>query len=180
MVVGMDVSDVWDGVVRATLRLLMADGVWRRLRGVQVTRPDGDGADGLDLEYDCEYDLAPVAPVGFVDVGTLAPAPVRLVVYGPCASPAVTVGANVYEVRASLGVGDRLELDGLSLTCEVVRRDGTREPASALAERGGGPGSGRYCYEPLAPGVSDVRASGPYGFDLAWYEESGELPWVRS
>ena len=105
---------------------------------------------------------------------------VGLRIYGPAANPAVTIGGNTYQVMRDVGKTERIEVDSLRRTVEVVTEYGDRINVAGDAVRGKGYGSGKYIFQPLQPGESEIGADGSFAFDVIWYDEEGEPPWSLS
>lgn len=167
----------------ANLTVVLLDGVWRRQAGMQHFYPAFSSESSyLDLPYDLPYDLAPVSVRTQIQGPEWAPAPVRLVVYGPAVNPAVTVGGNVYAVNCVVPEGGYLVVDGAA--SDPLRRvysvDANGDTVNRFADavRGGGQGSGRYIFERIGTGVQGVSWSYSFGFDIGYYEEEGEIPWT--
>lgn len=163
----------------AKLTVVLLDGVWRRGHELSFERsaPAEVGADYLDLPYDLPYDLGPRSESSLFSTSEWGEHPIRLVVHGPCANPAIRIDGNVYRVDAAVYEGCRLVVDPLERTVSVVDRAGGEFDVFPAARRGDGLGSGEYIFEPAGPGRHEVGWDGSFRFDLTWYEEEGEPPW---
>ena len=181
LVVAQSPSTIYMGYAAAKLTIVLMDGVWRRKHEMHVPIPssDGDGG-GLDLPYDYPYDLALPIPPSYVSASEWGESAVGLRIYGPVADPAVTIGGNVYQILRDVADGERVEVDGLRRTVEVVTEYGDRINVAGDAVRGRGYGGGNYIFQPLPPGVSEISADGSFAFDVIWYDEEGEPPWSPS
>jgi len=167
------------GYLSGELEVALLDGVWRRWSSADVRREADQEGDALDLPHGFPHDYAAPPPSAIIDVGGLMPCPVRLTVFGPAASPKVTIGENAYSFSATVPSGGRLVCDGSSFpkTIALYAADGSAEDAFACGERGSGEGSGEYCFEPLAPGRLRVARSASFDVRVEWCEEEGEPPW---
>lgn len=180
LVTGARPTSVYRENVSLDLTAVLLDGVWRRRHEMHVPIPaPADDSDGLELPYDIPYDLAAMGPPRTVAAGEWGESAVGLRVYGPASDPAVTIGANTYQVMRELRSGEIIEVDGIAHTVELVTDYGARVNIAADAVRGGGAGSGSYIFQPLPPGESAVSADGSFAFDVIWYEEGGMPPWGR-
>lgn len=173
-----DVAAVFGGFHSAELTVVLLDGVWRRGHTLSFERSaSAEGGDFLDLPYDLPYDLGPRSASGLFSSSEWGEHPVRLVVHGPCANPAVRIDGNVHRVDVAVYEGCRLVVDPLARTVSVVDRAGGEFDVFPAAHRGEGLGSGEYIFEPAGPGRHEVGWDGSFRFDLTWYEEEGEPPW---
>lgn len=178
-IVKSEVGAVFGGYHSAELTVVLLDGVWRRGHELSFERRSSAevGGDYLDLPFDLPYDLGPRSASDLFSTSEWGACPVRLVVHGPCANPAVRIDGNVYRVDAAVYEGCRLVVDPLARTVSIVDRDGREFDVFPAAHRGEGLGSGEYIFEPAGPGRHKVDWDGSFRFELAWYEEEGEPPW---
>lgn len=174
-----EVKRISGGCFLADLELAMLDGVWRRAHRVDYAVRPKDARSALDIPFDFPADLGAPKPSEYLEAWKWGESPLRIVFYGPCENPCVTVGGNAYAVDVTVPEGGRVEVDPLARprTVEMVLPSGTRVDAFGKARRGDGQGSGEYVFEPVPAGVSDVKSDGSFGFELTWYEEEGEPSW---
>ena len=181
MCVASDARAFFAGNVNLQLTVLLLDGAWWAVEGVDFMPDDGEGAgEYLDYPHDYEYDYMESITSGSIDTGLLASSPVHLVVYGPATNPAVTIGGNRYQVNVTVPAGGHLTVDGRAKTIVLTTQGGTSSDQFAAGVRGSGQGGGSYIFEPVAPGEQPVAWDGSFGFELGWYDEEGEPPWSRS
>lgn len=181
LVVAQSPSEVCRDLVTAALTIVLMDGVWRRRHELYVPLPSTEPERGdLDYPYDYPYDLAKPVPSRRVDASEWGESAVGFVIYGPAAEPAIEIGGNTYQVLRDVGIGERVEVDGISRTVELVTAGGDRVNVAGDAVRGRGYGGGSYIFQPLPPGGSEVIADGSFAFDVIWYDEEGEPPWSQS
>lgn len=167
--------------ITAELVIVLCDGVWRRRHELYVPLPSTEPERGdLDYPYDYPYDLAKPVPSRRVQASEWGESAVGFVIYGPAAEPAIEIGGNTYQVLRDVGIGERVEVDGISRTVELVTAGGERVNVAGDAVRGRGYGGGSYIFQPLPPGGSEVIADGSFAFDVIWYDEEGEPPWSPS
>lgn len=171
------------GVYAATLEVALLDGYWRRAVSVDFTGAAADGErTGLDLPTDMPFDLGIRANTSEFTAGIDMDADIKLLIFGPCINPSVTVGGNRYALDASVPSGARVEVDGASWprTIELVGIDGQRTGMFGAGHRASGVGSGEYIFEPLHPtetGVQPVEWDGSFSWQLIYYERDTEPEW---
>lgn len=181
LVVAQSPSEVRHDLVTAALTIVLMDGIWRRMHEMHVPMPSTvSGGGGLDYPYDYPYDYARPEPPKSVKASEWCESAVGLRIYGPATNPAVTIGSNTYQIMREVADTERIEVDGLHRTLELVTLYGHRINVAADAVRGRGAGGGSYIFQPLPPGESPVTSDGSFAFDLIWYDEEGEPPWSLS
>ena len=169
--------------VTMSLTVVLLDGVWRRGHTVSFepfTAPSG-GGEFLDLPCDLPYDLGAPSRQRYFAGPEWGDAPLKFIIYGPAANPAIRIGGNWYKAELTVPEGGYLMVDPIACPRSVtlVNMDGSTLDAFSKASRGGGLGSGEYIFQPASPGTHEVDWNGSFGFDLTWYEEEGEPPWSR-
>lgn len=177
LVVSSAPSTIFGRFAVAKLGIVLCDGTWRRRHEMHVPMPSAISSGGYDYPYDYPYDYARRRPAPVVGASEWGESALGLVVYGPAADPAVEIGGNTYQVLRDVGSGERIVVDGLARTVELVTRGGERVNAAGDAVRGRGLGSGNYIFQPLPPGESPVASDGSFAFDVIWFDEEGEPPW---
>lgn len=167
-------------MVETQLTIVLADGVWRRSTMTHFTPRYDSGTSDLDYPHDYPHDFAGMALGAEIVNDTSIPQPVKLTIFGPCAQPYVIIGTNRYEVDVTVPSGSRLEIDGTGdvRTVTMVSGTGLATNCFAQAVRGSGKDSGRYVFQPLAPGTQSVSWPGGFQFDLTVCEERSEPPWT--
>ena len=160
-------------MVETQLTIVLADGVWRRPTMTHFTPRYDSGTADLDYPYDYPHDFAGMALGAEIVNDTSIPQPVKLTIFGPCAQPYVIIGNNRYEVDVTVPSGSRLEIDGTGdvRTVTMVSGTGLATNCFAQAVRGSGKDSGRYVFQPLAPGTQPISWPGGFQFDLTVCEE---------
>lgn len=176
-VVGSSPSTVYGGHMSSTIKIVLVDGVWRRWRTESFPVHVPQGGSYLDLPYDIPYDLSQGAPTTSLDASEWASAPVRIIVYGPVSAPELTIAGNRYSFDVDVPEGAYLVCDGLERTITLTGPYGDVTDEFPCGERGGGEGSGSYCFERVPAGTSEVSWDNSFGFDVQWAEEEGEPPW---
>lgn len=167
-------------MVETQLTIVLADGVWRRSTMTHFTPRYDSGTSDLDYPHDYPHDFAGMALGAEIVNDTSIPQPVKLTIFGPCTNPYVIIGTNRYEVDVTVPSGSRLEIDGTGDVRTVTMVSGTGLVTNCFAQavRGSGKDSGRYVFQPLAPGTQSVSWPGGFQFDLTVCEERSEPPWT--
>lgn len=173
--------DVWRGrAVCLTLTVALLDGAWRK-PVTRLFRPlEADPAEEwLDLPCDLPCDLLPTVGDSAIESESPTASPIVLTIWGPAASPELTIGGNVYAFDIDIPGGSRLVVDGASWprSITMVSEYGDEADCFSCGERGEGVGSGRYCFEPVPAGRSAVSWEGGFGFDVTYYVEEDAPPW---
>lgn len=181
LVVAQSPSTIYMDYTAAKLTVVLMDGTWRRKHEMHVPMPSAvSGGGGLDYPHDYPYDYARPEPPKSVKASEWGESAVGLRIYGPATNPAVTIGGNSYQVMREIADTERIEVDGLHRTVELVTLYGERINVAGDAVRGRGAGGGSYIFQPLPPGESPVTSDGSFAFDVIWYDEEGEPPWSLS
>ena len=181
LVVAQSPSTIYMDYTAAKLEIVLMDGTWRRKHEMHVPMPSTvSGGGGLDYPHDYPYDYARPEPPKSVKASEWGESAVGLRIYGPATNPAITIGSNTYQIMREVADTERIEVDGLHRTVELVTLYGHRINVAADAVRGRGAGGGSYIFQPLPPGESPVTSDGSFAFDLIWYDEEGEPPWSLS
>lgn len=161
-----------------SVKVLMDDPAWTREHLSSYWAPNKGSTGSLDYPHNYPYNYrARTIYNRVIENPGIAPAPLRLVIYGPVDEPRATIGGNVYEVAAPLSEGDLLIVDGKDKTVTLVRNGGGVE--NAFGKRVGiqKEGSGSYLFQRIPPGLSSVNWSGTFGFDATVYERRIERRW---
>ena len=177
-IVKNDVKDVHGGRIGGKLTLMLLDGFWWRERSRHFV--SGTGSGGIDYEHDYEHDLGFSSGRGVVEVGSVLPSPIKIIYYGPCVNPRVTIADNGYQVDENIPSGSTVTIDALSSSPTVILRDqyGNEQSIFAKAVRDGGQGGGTYAFEKLKSGEHVVIWPGTFAFDVIWREQETEPTWI--
>ena len=162
----------------ADLTAVLLDGAWSRESKIRFATVAESGGAGLDLPYDLPYDLGAPRPMRTIDAGSWGECPAKLEIYGPCESPSLRIGGNLYSVDCIVPTEGTLTVDGVAKTAIVTDGYGTATDVFKSAMRGTGKGGGSYAFQPVPAGLSTVEWDGTFAFDLTIYEQEGEPPWA--
>ncbi len=136
----------------------------------------------LDFKYDAPHDLGtPLALMVHDDIEIPAQKPcnMRIVIYGPASSPAITIGDNTYQVDVDVAAGGYLVIDGTpnSKGVTLVGAGGEQVDAFPSAHTGVGRFGGNYIFEQIKPGKNNVHWNNAFAFDVFVRDERARLPW---
>lgn len=162
----------------ADLTAVLLDGAWSRESTISFGTVAEPGGAGLDLPYDLPYDLGAPRPMRTIDAGSWGECPAKLEIHGPCESPSLRIGGNLYSVDCIVPTRGTLTIDGIAKTAIVTDGYGTATDVFKSAMRGTGKGGGSYAFQPVPAGRSTVEWDGTFAFDLTLYEQEGEPPWA--
>ncbi len=162
----------------ADLTVVLLDGAWSRESTISFGTVAESGGAGLDLPCDLPYDLGAPRPMRTIDAGRWGECPAKLEIHGPCESPSLRIGGNLYSVDCIVPTGGTLTVDGIAKTAIVTDGYGTETDVFKSAMRGTGKGGGSYAFQPVPAGLSTVEWDGTFAFDLTIYEQEGEPPWA--
>lgn len=96
----------------------------------------------------------------------------RMVIYGECESPSVTIDGHVYSVDVSIGANEYLTIDSIEKTVVLTHTNGTKENCFNLRNRDS------YVFEKIPSGLLNVSNNGDFKFDVILLEERGEPKWI--
>lgn len=131
----------------------------------------------LNFPYDFAYDLGGTSEVDTVENGGYTDSPAKIRMYGAAVNPFVTIAGNTYQANVTLGLGDYLELDGVTSTATVYRNNGATENAFPMLQGEYVLNSGSYAFQPIPVGTSEVQWPGSYDVDVVVYEQRDEPRW---
>ncbi len=122
----------------------------------------------MDFQYDYFSDMTTKAAknTGFV------PSNFKLVIYGACVNPSVSIADHVYQVNCIVGEGEYLTIDSSAKKIYLTARDGT------TSNRFNNRNRSSYVFEKIPPGQNFVSWNGEFGFDVILLEERSEPKWT--
>jgi phage-related protein len=162
-------------MMEATLTLTTDFPYWVKEETFVLRQPsEGTAAGGKNLDFSFDYpfdyssgvSLKEVINTGFVGSNF------RMVIYGACVNPAVTVAGHTYQVNCGVEDGEYLTIDSVTKKIYVTAIDGTITNVFNLRNRDS------YIFEKIAPGTSPVTWEGNFGVDITLLEERSEPKWT--
>ena len=137
-----------------------------------VVEDSGEGQEFLDysMDFPIDYfsDMAskPVTNSGFVASNF------RLVVYGPCVNPSVTIADHTYQVNCTINENEHLTIDSSAKKIFLTAQDGT------ITNQFNNRNRASYIFEKIPSGQNAVSWNGDFGFDIILLEERSEPKWT--
>lgn len=129
-------------------------------------------SDGLDYPHDYVFDFSNSLVNQKVVNDNYAPSDFEMVVYGPCVSPAISIGIHTYQIDANLGTGEYMVINSSTKKIYKVKNDG--EKVNLFYARG----RDFYVFEKIPSGIMSVSWSGEFGFDITLLSERSEPVWT--
>lgn len=135
-----------------------------------AVNPETD-TEGLDYSFDYEFDYAKELISDAMVVDHFLPCDFKMIVYGPCENPAVTIDDNIYQVFVTLGVSDYLVVDSRNHTVQVYRPGGIVENAY----------NSRYkessIFTPIQSGRHGIVRNSDFAVSFVLFMERNEPKW---
>lgn len=134
----------------------------------------GGGGDSLGLDYPHDYPFDYFVSIsnttlfnsGFVGTNF------KLIIYGACSNPSVSINDHVYQVDCEVGTSEYLTIDSTQKKIFLTKNDGT------IVNMFNNRNKTSYIFEKIAPGTSAVSWSGDFVFDVILMEERSEPKWI--
>lgn len=143
----------------------------------QVISPDS--SEGLNYPFNYSYNYGARRNVycRFYNDEVLS-CPFRILIYGRAVDPYVRIGANLYQVNATIAQGGYLVIDSRKKKIYEIQRLGNRVEHIRNRLRGA-KGAGQYIFEEILSGYNDVMWDNTFGFDLYLIHESPLPPFFK-
>lgn len=143
----------------------------------QVISPDS--SEGLNYPFNYPYNYGARRNVyrRFYNDEVLS-CPFRILIYGRAVDPYVRIGANLYQVNATIAQGGYLVIDSRKKKIYEIQRLGNRVEHIRNRLRGA-KGAGQYIFEEILSGYNDVMWDNTFGFDLYLIHESPLPPFFK-
>ena len=172
-----DGVQVYEVTFVAPIPLWRHETTWSMEKCAKVT------GSGMDYPHDFPTDYGASSSGEYtIDADAFSPCDIRLIVYGECDNPTITIGKNVYSVMATLADGSYMVIDstkkgvpGASVYMRTI--SGVYTNLFDKRERGD-EGSGTYMFEKVPAGEQLVSWNGEFGFDLTLIENRSVPSWT--
>lgn len=136
---------------------------------------DSSGADEspwLDFPFDFPFDFfSSMANTTLTNTG-FVPTNFKLIIYGACSSPSISIGGHNYQVDCTVGESEHLTIDSTTKKIFLTLNDGT------VINKFNDRNKASYVFEKIKPGTNPVTWSGGFGFDIILMEERSEPKWI--
>ena len=137
-------------------------------------RPNQSGTDGLSYAKQYAYRYTDYNTRYTITNNTLAAAPFRMIIYGPCENPEIFVGTQKYKINVILSANEYLTLTAFEKSKTIIKTgaDGAQENCFNLREKS------VNVFEPIPTGTFDVTWDGSFAFDLIIFDRRSEPIWT--
>ena len=126
----------------------------------------------LDHPYDYPFDFYSTMQNRMVTNTGFAASNFRLIIYGACSNPAITIAGHTYKVNCTVNAGEYLTIDSVSKKIYTTAQDG------AVVNHFNSRSREAYIFEKIQPGSHEVSWNGEFGFDVILLEERSEPKWT--
>lgn len=174
-------STIKPGLLELELTIVLCDGVWRRkndtMRFVPSVRVTSTT---LDLPADLPTDLASANITQKVYNPSYTDAEFVARIFGPAVNPQFAIGGNTYRFdNVTVPDGGYLLVvnTGGEKSITLIAENGDRTNRFDSGVRGGGKGSGNYCFELIPYGSHTLTQSGNWVLELDLYTVGGAPKW---
>lgn len=182
LITGIEPSQELPNPAKYSLTVALLDGVWRKAADTQHFIPDElPPGPYLDYPYDHPYDYrAPARGANAINPAE-APMPFKMVIFGPCANPSITIGSNRYQLTMVIPVGAYVTIDSQTghKTITMTDINGSTTNEFDKATRGSGLNGGNYIFQPIPAGETNAQWNG-FGWDLTIIMERSAPAWLTS
>lgn len=127
---------------------------------------------GADYPFDYKYDYAVFMKNKQIVCDSIISNKFKLRIYGEATNPTITIADHQYMINGMIKAGETLLIDGLNKTITLMTAQGNRINWFNKRNRAS------YIFEPIQPGINDVRYNGSFDFDLTIVEERSEPKWI--
>ena len=153
-----------------------ANPAWFRDRTHVFSLNDNEGAVvgyGIDYPFDYPYDYAGTSnKTRQIVCDTVTSSKIKIRIYGEATNPTINIAGHAYTINGMIKQGETLLIDGVNKTITLTTATGTKVNWFDKRNRES------YIFEPIPPGLNDVRYDGTFGFDLTVVEERSEPKWT--
>lgn len=132
---------------------------------------DTSGGEYLDYNSDFPMDYASTMHQKTLNNSNFIPSNFRMVIYGECVNPSITIAGHEYRVNVTVSANEYLTIDSAEKTIILTHTDGTTENYFHARNRAS------YVFEQIPTGISNVE-SGSFIFDITILEERSEPKWT--
>lgn len=96
----------------------------------------------------------------------------KIIIYGACTNPSITIGGHVYQVNCTVGEGEYLTIDSTSKKIYLTANGG------AVSNKFNGRNRESYIFKKIPSGAVPVTWDGTFSFDVILCEERSEPKWI--
>lgn len=127
--------------------ILSEKGEWLKdvTRVFGVSSTEKQSSEGLDYSYDFPFDYSQSSANNLLKTDAFVPFDFTIIFSGPCTTPYVQIGDNIYRVYTTLLENEYLTIDSLNKKIYKTKNDGKRENEFNLRDRN------NYIFEKIQP-----------------------------
>lgn len=133
---------------------------------------ESSGAENADYPFDYPFEYYTRLANDNVNNTGFTASNFKLIIYGACVSPSISIGGHTYKVNCSVGENEHLTID--SAEKKIYITSSTGEVVNKFNSRG----REDYIFEKIKPGTHNVVWDGSFGFDVILLEERSEPKWI--
>ena len=166
------------GYLKADLRVLTDQPAWIKetiFRFSNGSAGTGSLSIGQNMDYSFDYPVDytnPYASRTVYNTGFVG-SDFRMIIYGECSNPRISIGGHVYEVTCGqIGAHEYLTIDSRKKTIALTQANGSTVNKFKFRNRES------YIFEKISSGESQVVWDGNITFDVILYEERSEPKWT--
>lgn len=147
---------------------------WVKEELLTINAPSSDTSErsGLDYSFDYPYDYVQPQSSAFINIDTSRGANFKIIIYGICDNPRITIGNNIYEVNCSVEYDEYLEINSKYKKVLLHKVNGEIETKFNYRNRD------HYIFEPIAKGKNAIEWDNCTDFDVIIYDERSEPKWI--
>lgn len=151
-----------------------ADPAWFSDRVFAFGKGDsGSGGNyGIDYPFDYPFDYSTTVNSRQIVIDGICSSKFKLRIYGDAINPSININGHVYSVKGTIKNGESLLIDSINKTIILTTAAGTKINWFDKRNRDS------YIFEPIQPGVNNIRYDGTFAFDLTTIEERSEPKWT--
>lgn len=128
---------------------------------------------GIDYPFDYPFDYAGTSnKTRQIVCDTVTSNKIKIRIYGEATNPTINIAGHAYTINGMIKQGETLLIDGVNKTITLSTATGAKVNWFDKRNRES------YIFEPIPPGINDVRYDGTFGFDLTVVEERSEPKWT--
>lgn len=127
---------------------------------------------GLDYSFDYPFDYTTDVSATSLNNQNFVASNFRLIIFGQCSSPEITIAGHSYKVNCEVGTNEYLTIDSTTKRIFITKNDGTIVNQFSARDKTS------YIFEKIPAGVNDVTWSGDFSFDIVLLDERSEPTWT--
>lgn len=126
----------------------------------------------LDFNRDAPWDYSSNILTNSLNNTSFIESEFKMVIYGQCSSPCVTIGGHDYEVDVEVGQGEYLTIDSSDKKIFLTSSTGQTTNCFNLRNKDS------YIFKKIPSGSSNVAVNGDFVFDVILFDERSEPKWI--